>query len=78
MPLGRKPVKSFYVNESYRARVYNFIKKELNKGFQGYIVCPLVEDNESDLISVKEYYKEFQTAEMKEIDDMTSARYRLN
>ena len=26
----------------------------------------------------KEYYKEFQTAEMKEIDDMTSARYRLN
>ena len=26
----------------------------------------------------KEYYKEFQTAEMKEIHDMTSARYRLN
>ena len=26
----------------------------------------------------KEYYKEFQTAEMKEIDDITSARYRFN
>ena len=26
----------------------------------------------------KEYYKEFQQAEMKEIDDMTSARYRFN
>ena len=26
----------------------------------------------------KEYYSEFQKAEMKEIDDITSARYRLN
>ena len=26
----------------------------------------------------KEYYKEFQHAEMKEIDDITSARYRFN
>ena len=26
----------------------------------------------------KEYYKEFLTSEMKEIDDITSARYRLN
>ena len=26
----------------------------------------------------REYYQEFQKAEMKEIDDMTSARYRLN
>lgn len=46
MPPGRLPVETKYWPESKRTEVYNFIKKQLNEGRQGYIVCPLVEDSE--------------------------------
>ncbi|MDR1354506.1 MAG: ATP-dependent DNA helicase RecG [Oscillospiraceae bacterium] len=49
LPPGRLPVKSCFVDSSRRQQVYAFIKKELNKKHQVYIVCPLVEeDGDSD------------------------------
>ena len=39
-------------------RAYNYIKKHLNEGRQGYIVCPLVEESEkSEAASAEEYFK---------------------
>lgn len=55
MPAGRKPIKTYHIDSGKRSRAYNFIKKHLDEGRQAYIVCPLVEDNESDLISAEEY-----------------------
>ncbi len=51
MPPGRKPVKTYSVGGDMRARVYNFIVKEVAAGRQGYVVCPLVE--ESDKLEVQ-------------------------
>lgn len=56
LPPGRKPVETYAVNENYRERLYNFIKKIVSGGSQVYIVCPLVEENDSlELKSVVEY-----------------------
>lgn len=48
LPPGRKPVKTYAVGESMRSRAYGFLKKQIDAGFQGYIVCPLVEETEKN------------------------------
>lgn len=59
MPKGRKPIKTYGVDSSYRQRLMNFIKKYAAKGKQAYIVCPLVEESEkSDKQSAVSLYNE--------------------
>lgn len=56
LPKGRQPVKTFCVPTTYHERIYKFIKKNIDAGHQCYIVCPLVDESESDLIPATEYY----------------------
>lgn len=56
LPKGRQPIKTYCVPTSYHERIYAFIKKNIDKGRQGYVVCPLVEESDSDLIPATEYY----------------------
>lgn len=57
-PKGRQKIDTYSVDSSYRTRIYNYIKRFLNEGRQGYIVCPLVSENEElDIKSAKEYYE---------------------
>ncbi|MBE6741595.1 MAG: ATP-dependent DNA helicase RecG [Ruminococcaceae bacterium] len=58
LPAGRKKIRTDVVDTSYHQRIYNFIKKTVDEGHQAYIVCPLVEESESDLISATEYANE--------------------
>lgn len=55
MPKGRQTIDTFVVDVSYHERIYRFVRKALDAGTQAYIVCPLVEEGESDLTPAKEY-----------------------
>ncbi len=57
MPKGRRTIKTYAVDSGKRQRIYEFIKKQLQNGLQGYIVCPLVEEGENSagLASATEY-----------------------
>lgn len=56
MPPGRKPVKTYTVDSSYDERLFAFIRKEVEKGHQVYIICPAVEEAEQgDLTSAISY-----------------------
>lgn len=58
LPVGRQKISTYVVPSALHERVYNYIKKHIDAGHQGYIVCPLVEqddENTIDLISVKQY-----------------------
>ena len=44
MPPGRQRVDTFVVDESYRARLDAFIRKNVGEGGQVYVVCPAVEE----------------------------------
>ncbi|TCT16956.1 ATP-dependent DNA helicase RecG [Natranaerovirga pectinivora] len=56
LPPNRQTIKTYAVDTSYRSRVYSFIEKEIQKGRQVYIICPMVEESEDlDLESVVEY-----------------------
>lgn len=60
MPKGRKPIETYAVTDKLRQRSYNFIKKQLEEGHQGYIVCPMIEESDSDLLAVKSYYEKLK------------------
>ena len=45
LPPGRQQTETFLVNESYRARLNGFIRKQTQEGHQSFVVCPAVEEN---------------------------------
>lgn len=56
LPPGRQPIETYCIDTQKRERAYNYIKKHLDMGLQGYIVCPLVEEgNDESLIAAKKY-----------------------
>ena len=60
LPPGRQKTETYCVSQALHERIYKFIKKHLDRGFQAYIVCPLVEEGDSDLIPAQEYYRLLQ------------------
>jgi len=46
MPPGRKPVKTRLTLPTERERAYNFVRSQIEKGRQVFIICPLVEESE--------------------------------
>ena len=68
-PPGRKPVKTHLAKESNENKVYDFVRKELDKGRQAYFVYPLIEEGEEikDAVSMnqrlsKEIFPKYKTA----------------
>ncbi len=55
MPKGRQRVDTFVVDESYRARLNGFIRKQVESGHQAYIVCPSVEEKKEDILDSADY-----------------------
>lgn len=47
LPSNRLPIKNCVVDTSYRRTAYNFIAKEVAKGRQAYVICPMVEESEN-------------------------------
>lgn len=46
LPAGRKPIKTMHLYESSRLRMFGFMKEEIAKGRQVYIVYPLIKESE--------------------------------
>ena len=46
LPPGRKPVKTLHFNETQRLRVQGFMREEIAKGRQIYVVYPMIEETE--------------------------------
>ncbi len=47
LPPGRKPVTTVHRNETHRLKVMGFIRSEIDKGRQAYIIFPLIEESET-------------------------------
>ena len=58
LPPGREPVGTFLVNESYRARLNNFIRKQAAEHHQTFIVCPAIEESETESLKAAELWAE--------------------
>ena len=61
LPPGRKPIRTFVRGSDRRELIYDFVLKEIQKGRQAYVVCPLIEmKEESKLPSAQEVYDELR------------------
>lgn len=68
LPKGRQPVDTFAVTGKLRERAYGFVRKQLDEGRQGYIVCPLITDIEGDseLIAAEKYAEDLKNGAFKD------------
>ncbi|WP_163712063.1 ATP-dependent DNA helicase RecG [Mangrovibacterium lignilyticum] len=58
LPPGRKPIETRHYLENRRNQVYDFIRNQVNKGRQAYIVFPLISESEKlDLKSLEDGYE---------------------
>ncbi|EAC2300090.1 TPA_asm: DNA helicase RecG [Listeria monocytogenes] len=46
LPAGRKEIETYWVKHQMLDRVIGFMEKEIDKGHQVYIICPLIEESE--------------------------------
>lgn len=61
MPLGRKPISTYWIRPKHFDRMTGFLKKELAKGHQVYVISPLIEESEMmDLENVTALYHTYQ------------------
>lgn len=68
LPPGRQKIDTFWIDSKKRGRAYGFLQKHLNQGLQGYIVCPLVENEsgEASLASAVEYAESLKAREFRD------------
>ncbi len=58
LPPGRKPIKTLHFYESKRLRVLGFIREQIKKGRQVYVVYPLIKESEKmDLKNLMDGYE---------------------
>lgn len=48
LPPGRQKTDTFLVNETYRGRLNGFLRQQVQAGHQCYVVCPSVEEGETE------------------------------
>lgn len=63
MPPGRMPVQTLCILEKARPKLNALLEREIAKGFQVYMVCPLIEETElADLQNAKQLYTALSAA----------------
>ncbi len=63
MPPGRKPVKTLHVTDSYRPKLYRFMRKQIEQGRQIYVVYPLIKESEKlDFKNLEQGYEQIVEA----------------
>jgi ATP-dependent DNA helicase RecG len=57
LPPGRQEIKTRWIVSSERDKAYKHLRREISRGRQAYVVCPLVDESEKvDLPSAEEMY----------------------
>ena len=59
LPPGRKPIQTMHFYDNRRQQLYRFLKQEIEKGRQAYIVYPLISESEKlDLKNLEEGFRQ--------------------
>lgn len=71
LPKGRKPIKTYCYDEASLKKIYGFMEGELDKGRQGFIICPFIEISE-EMEEVKDIESVYE-----EVKQIFSRKYTL-
>lgn len=53
LPKNRLPINNCVVNSGYQKKSLEFIEGEIKKGHQAYIICPMIDESETDNFNLK-------------------------
>ena len=65
LPPGRTPIETYVVRESRKPLAYDFVRKNVAKGRQAYVVAPAIDESESAL-----------TSALAELEDLRNGVFR--
>jgi len=65
MPPGRTPITTKLVQPEHADKVYSFVRERVEKGQQGYVVVPLVEETGSGLKSATQHADDLRNGPLK-------------
>ena len=71
LPPGRKPIRTFHYYDSARLRMFGFLRQEIAKGRQVYVVYPLIKESE------KMDYKDLEDGFESLSRDFPLPKYRI-
>lgn len=57
LPVGRKEIKTVFINDEDRIKAYEFTRQQVEKGRQAFVLCPLIE--ESEILQTKAATEEY-------------------
>jgi ATP-dependent DNA helicase RecG len=64
-PPGRQPVRSYLAEPGQRAKWWDFFRRKLREGRQGYVITPLVEESETvDAANVQQVFEDLTRGEL--------------
>ena len=67
MPPGRLPVKTRWIAEGQRERIYGLVRAGLTAARQAFVVCPLVEESATlDVKAATQTFAELQAGPLQE------------
>jgi len=65
-PPGRQKVNTYLANEGQRAKWWDFFRKKLHEGRQGFVVTPLVDESETvEVASIADTYEALANGELE-------------
>jgi len=68
MPPGRRPIRTVWRTSDVREKVHQFVRDEVGKGGQAYIVYPLIEKSEQvELTNVEDAYEELSVGVFRDL-----------
>jgi ATP-dependent DNA helicase RecG len=68
MPPGRKPVETSWVRPEDRSQAYNFVREQVRRGRQAFVVCPLIK--ESEAIQARSAVQEYERLSREVFPDL--------
>jgi len=67
LPPGRRPVKTFVRGEEAKPKVFDFVRTQIEKGHQAFVVCPAIDESERALHSAVKAAEELRHTAFKGI-----------
>lgn len=67
LPPGRQAIETSVLTEKSREKLYHFMREELKKGRQAYVICPLIEEEKEDLSGEADGEKRKKSGMTKEL-----------
>ena len=66
MPPGRSPIKTYWTPEDRRAQWWEFFRKKLLEGRQGYVISPLVDEDADEIMGAEQVLENLANGELSD------------